>query len=309
MKIEDCRLKIFGFAGVETVLNSFNSSIFNFQFSIKSTTKFFILFFIFFTGCVSQQRIKQPSCPPIASLEQASASLGQYFGSLKPFKATGSCVLNFKDKKKRWIAQSFPVRLWFESREKFCVYGDVSFDPKGFCFAVDGEDFWVYVKPMGVYIAGKKNEPVEEKNGSAFFSPITLIDFLNPLETDCADAAVSGYDDKCSSLICRDGQGCVRKKVYLDRCDKLARKIEYFNCGRTALIVVELDEYKKTAEDDFLFPRKLVYKHMQGKNYIDSMEIKLDSVKLWRSQPRQVQALFSRPDPNSFKKNGQQESK
>ena len=243
------------------------------------------------------------------SAEQASASLGQYFGSLKSFKATGNCVLKFKDEKKRQISESFPVRLWFESREKFCVYGDVNFDPKGLCFAVDGDVFWVYVKPMGVYIAGKKYERLEEKNGSAFFSPVTLIDFLNPLETDCADAAVSGYDNKCSWLLCRDGQGCVRKKVYLDRCDKLARKIEYFNCGKKTSVVVELDKYKKTAEDDFLFPRKLIYKDMQGKDCTGSIKIKFDSVKLWRPSEQQIKALFSRPDPNSFKKNGQQESK
>jgi hypothetical protein len=270
---------------------------------------FYILFFIFFAGCAVQQKVKQEKCPPIVSAEQASASLGQYFGSLRPFKANGSCVLNFKDKKKQWISQSFPVRLWFESREKFCVYGDVSFDPKGLCFAVDGEDFWIYAKPMGVYIAGKKDETVEDKNGSAFFSPVTIIDFLNPLETNCADAVVSGYDNKCSWLLCRDGQGCVRKKVYLDRCDKLARKIEYFDCGRTESVVVELDKYKKIAEGNFLFPHKLVYRHMHGKDCTDSMEIKLKSVKSWRSQPQQIRALFSRPDPNSFKKNGQQESK
>ncbi|MDD5134157.1 MAG: hypothetical protein PHP01_01945 [Phycisphaerae bacterium] len=267
----------------------------------------YLLFFIFIAGCLSQRKIKQPACPPILSAEQASASLGQYIDSLKPFRANGNCTLKFKDGKKRQNSQSFPVRLWFESREKFCVYGDVGFDPKGICFAVDGECFWAYAKPMGVYITGKKNDRIEDKNGKGFFSPITIMDFLNPLETDCADAAMSGYDNKCSLLLCRDRQGCVRKKVYLDRCDKLARKIEYFNCGRTGSIVVELDGYKKTAEGDFLFPHKLIYKHMQGNNSIDSMEIRLDSLRSWRSRPEQIRALFSRPNPDSFKKNGQQE--
>jgi hypothetical protein len=266
---------------------------------------FYLLFFIFLTGCVSQRKIKQPACPPILSEQQVSASLEQYAGSLKPFKATGRCVLKFKDEKKRQTSESFPVRLWFGSREKFCVYGDVNFDPKGFCFAVDGEDFWVYVKPMGVYITGRKNEPVSDDNSGAFFSPVTIIDFLNPLETDCADKRASDFDDKLSVLVCRDEQGCVRKAVYLDRCDKLARKIEYFNCGKKQPVVVELDEYRKTAECNFLFPHKLVYKNMRGQDCRASMEIKLDSVKLWQPSVQQTNALFSRPDPNGFKKSGQ----
>ena len=233
--------------------------------------------------------------------------MGKYYAGLKPFKAVGSCALKFKDKKKQSITQSFPVRLWFESREKFCVYGDVLFDPKGVCFAVDGQDFWAYAKPIALYTAGKKNEPIEEENaGGTFFSPTVILDFLNPLDAGCFNALLisSGNAVKCA-----DSESCKVKRIYFDRCDRFVRKVEYSDCTGKASTVVELDEYKKVSDGNFYFPHRLKYKHCQGRNCGDSMDIKLDSIKLWQSQPGQIQALFSRPDPNSFKKNGQKDAK
>ena len=288
MKIEDLRFKIHKTACDDFFLNS---SFFNLHSSIICL--FALSAVIFFTGCVSQQKADKRICPPIASIEQASTNMDEYYADIRPIKAVGSCTLKYRDKKNKQTVMSFPVRMWFENREKFCVYGDVLFDPKGVGFAVDGEDFWAYAKPMGVYIAGKKDEPVDKKIGGAFFYPTVIFDFLNPLDNAGVNALLIGSSN---TIKCPDGENGRGKKIYLDRCDKFVRKVEYLDHTGRASVAAELDDYKKIADGNFYFPHKLTYKHCKGRKCSDSMDIKFDSVKLWQPNDKQVEALFSKPN-------------
>lgn len=198
--------------------------------------------------------------------------------------------------------------MWLQTSEKFCLYGDILFDPKAVCFAVTGDQFWAYAKPFGMYITGN-NAPIGRgKIEDYFSSPMMLLDFLEPLDSACDDVSMSDFDGSNNVLICSEGQSCIQKKIFIGRCDRIVRKIEYYNCPDSSdksekpALIVELGEYKNMAGTSFSFPHKLIYKYYQGKACRDSMRIKFDSVKPWQSQPEQVQALFSPPDANSFEK-------
>lgn len=257
---------------------------------------FFILSLLILTGCAAQKR----SCPPLATAAEASAVLREYSSGLKPLRATGSCVLNYTDEKGQTFAQSFPVRVWFESSRKFCLYGDVLFDAKAVCFVVNGDEFWTYARPFGIYVTGKTDAESEDY----FSNPAILLDFLEPVDSACLDIALANSKDN-SILICKDNRGCVSRKIFIDRCDHFARRIEYFNCSGNPAIVVELDKYKNAAGENFSFPRKLVYRRFEGQKCSDSMQIKIDSVKLWQTNPEQLKALFSPPDVNSLQKSSE----
>ncbi len=255
----------------------------------------FFLFFIFlFSGCAMQKR----SCPPIAATSQAEAILKEYSAGLKPLKATGNCTLSYTNEKGETFAQSFPVRIWFESNRKFCLYGDVMFDPRGIGFAVNGDDYWTYAKPFGTYVTGKVNTT----SGDYFSNPSVLVDFLEPLGGNYSEIVLAEAKDD-SILICREGPGCISKKIYIGRCGRTVKKIEYFNCAEKPALIVEADEYKNVTGENFSFPRKLIYRYSEGqKNDRHLMQIKLDSVQYWKQQPQQVKALFTPPDANSIKK-------
>lgn len=257
---------------------------------------FFILGLLVLTGCAVQKR----SCPGLTSAAEASAVLKEYSSSLKPLKATGVCSLNYTDEKGRKFAQSFPVRIWFETNRKFCLYGDVAFDPKAVCFAINGDEFWTYAKPFGMYIRGK----ISTGNDDYFSNPAILVDFLEPLDSTCLDIALANSPNN-SILTCKDNRGCISKKIFIGRCSRLVKKIEYLNCSENPALVVESDGYKNVAGEKFSFPHKLVYRRFEGQKCSDRMQIKIDSVKLWQSQPQQVKALFSLPDANSFQKSSE----
>jgi len=126
---------------------------------------FLFLCSIFLAGCAAQKR----SCPPLKTIEEATAILKEYSANLKPLKATGNCMLSYTNEKGEKFAQSFPVRIWFQSSRKFCLYGDVMFDPRGVCFAVIDDEYWTYAKPFGVYIKGKIKLSLEDSSDRASF--------------------------------------------------------------------------------------------------------------------------------------------
>jgi hypothetical protein len=85
------------------------------------------------------------------------------------------------------------------------------------------------------------------------------------------------------------------------------RKVEYLDRISRASIVAELDDYKKVADGNFYFPHRLIYKHCKGRKCGDSMDIKLDSVKLWQPSDKQIEALFSKPEMSSSNKNNERD--
>lgn len=254
------------------------------------------LFFILFTGGCAVQK---PSCPPFATAAEATAALKGYSSSLKPLRATGVCNMNYMDEDGKKVSQSFPVRIWFVNTGKFCLYGDVAFDPKGMSFALDGNNYWVYAKLFGAYVTGRLNE----ESSNYFSSPAVFLDFLEPAGADCDNLYMSESEKGDNVLVCRDGKNCRTKKIFIDRCGHFAKKIEYLNCSGSPVVAVELDEYKETnGKGSLVFPRKLTYKYFRGQENVDRRQIKLDSVKLWQPNPAQIKALFTPPDVNSIKK-------
>jgi hypothetical protein len=265
------------------------------NFGIRRWRMIFLSFVFLFAGCVAQNR----SCPPIATAQEATAILQEYSASLKPLKATGSCVMNYTDQEGKKVSQSFSIRIWFVSSAKFCLYGDVAFDPKGMSFAMDGDKYWVYAKPFGVFTTGR----ISKGNEDYFSSPAVFLDFLEPAGAGCDSLYMTQADKENNILVCRDNQRCITKKIFIDRCKQLVKKLEYLNCSGNPVVAIELDEYKNiTGRRNFVFPRKLTYRYFRGQENVDKRQIKLDSVKLWQPQPQQLKALFSPPDANSIQK-------
>ena len=255
---------------------------------------FLFLCSIFLAGCAAQKR----NCPPLKTAEEATAILKEYSANLKPLKATGNCTLNYTNEKGEKFVQSFPVRIWFQSGRKFCLYGDVMFDPRGVCFAVTGYEYWTYAKTFGVYIKGQINTATDDY----FSNPLVLVDFLEPVSADCNSLYMANAEKGCNILVCRNSGLCKAKKIFIDRCEHFVKKVEYLNCSGNLVLVAELDEYKNVAQAGFSFPHKLVYRHFNGQKGSNLMQIKLDSVKLWQANPEQLKALFSPPGANSIQK-------
>jgi len=245
---------------------------------------FNILYLIFVTGCVQQKR----SCPAFADASEAQKILADYAASVKSFRATGNCSLNYFNEKGEKFSQAFPIRLWYIDSTKFCIYGDVVFNPKGVCFAVSDGIYWVYAKPMGVYETGAVNGG----SGNIFSNPALLVDFLRAEDSECEKIALAK-----NGIVCRGGQ----KKIFVDMCVGAANKIVYVGQNSKPVLVIDAEKYEKVKDGNFLFPCNLSYEYYDKKNCKNRMEIKLDSVKLWQPEQQQIKALFTPPTENEFK--------
>ena len=254
-----------------------------------------LLVAILIGGCTEQKRV----CPPITTMQEAATVLQEYSAGLKPLKATGNCTISYTNEKGERFAQSFPVRIWFENKNKFCLYGDVMFDPRAISFVVTGDKYWTYAKPFGIYVNGQ----VDMVSEDYFSNPTVLVDFLEPLGDDCGNVYMAKAEKNFNVVMCRDKEFCKTKKIFMERCSRLVKKIEYFNCAGNVMLVVEADDYRSIAGGGrVLFPHKLVYKYAQGQKNNNTMQIKLDSVRSWQSTTEQLKALFTPPDANAIRR-------
>jgi len=214
--------------------------------------------------------------------------LSDYAAKVKPLRATGNCTLNYINEKGEKFIQSFPIRIWYIDSGKFCIYGDVLFNPRGICFAVSDEKYWVYAKPMGIYVKGTVNSAVDDY----FSNPSLLVDFLRAEDSECEKIAFSK-----NGIACQGRQ----KQIFIDTCSGTVNKIIYIGQNSKPLLVIDAEKYEKVSDSDFLFPCSLGYEYYDKKNGKNRMEIKLDSVKLWQPEERQIAALFTLPVENEFK--------
>ncbi|MCE5341109.1 MAG: hypothetical protein LLF92_08285 [Planctomycetaceae bacterium] len=252
------------------------------------TTSFYVLCSIFYvlfvTGCGPPKR----SCPALADAVEGQKFLADYAAKVKPLRATGSCTLNYINEKGEKFTQSFPIRIWYIDSGKFCIYGDVFFNPRGVCFAVSDEKYWVYAKPMGISVKGAVNSA-----GDDYFSnPALLVDFLRAEDSECEKIAFTK-----NGIVCQAGQ----KQIFIDTCTGTVNKIIYVGQNSKPLLVIDAEKYEKVSDSDFLFPCSLGYEYYDKKNGKNRMEIKLDSVKLWHPEEQQTKALFTPPVENEFK--------
>jgi hypothetical protein len=245
-------------------------------------------------GCAVQKQ----NCPPLTTPDEATAALREYFAGLEPLKATGNCTLSYVNEKGEKFAQSFPIRIWYQNNRKFCLYGDLAFDPKAVGFILNGDEYWTYAKPFEMYTSGK----IGTKADDYFSTPLILIDFLKPLNNGCENLYMADIEKNCNILVCKYSDDCKAKKIFIDRCKNLVKKIEFLNCSGKTEVIIESDEYKNVARANFSFPRKLVYKRFDSAKGADLMRIKLDSVKSWQPSPAQLKMLFSPPDVNIIQK-------
>lgn len=254
-----------------------------------------LLFFVFiFAGCGGQQK---RSCPPMRTSAEVSAVLKGYSAGLRPLRASGNCKISYTNEKGETFAQGFPVRIWYLNNKKYCLYGDVMFDAKGMSFAVNNGEYWSYAKQFGVYTTGK----IDETGENYLYGPAVFLDFLQPFSAGCRKVYMAEAEEGFDILMCRDDEICGTKKIFMDRCSRKMKKIEYLNCPGNLVLVVEADEYKKVkGAKNLSFPRKLSYKYFKSGQCTDQRQIKLDNVKLWNGEPNQVKALFTPPDVNNL---------
>ena len=238
-------------------------------------------------------------CPGKESAAESLSSLKAQSENAVPLKADGQCLLQYYNEDKKPKKENFPVKLWVNPPAEIYMQGDVAFDPKGVILGSNKDEFWLAVrlKEVSGYWWGRwseKNYP--EK---LMISPRLVLEALGT-------AAVGGEDswslskDGAFDVLTKQEGGVEAKKIYINNCDYLVRKIEYFDGGRVA-VNMELDRYKEISKSFFVPSVVKIVNRASGSNKEDSVQITLSSVKPANFTDKQRERLFIRPQAQGFK--------
>ncbi len=257
------------------------------------TGKFFtfIMVALILGGCAPQ--IKKPIqiCPGKTSVSEALRSVSQ---NTTPLKANGQCLLRYyADGKKH--KENFPVKVWGNPPAEIYLQGDLAFDPRAIVLGSNENEFWLIMKPKEIssYWWGKWSE--QNSFGKLNIEPKILLEALGIAQGDSEGDWSLSNEEAFDVLTKRNGQGAIIKKIYVNCCDYLVRKIEYFNANGETEVVTEL-EYKRSFKG-FSIPNIIKIATYREDEKECSLRITLRSVKTYNFTKKKQNVFFTRPVP------------
>jgi hypothetical protein len=249
-------------------------------------------------GCAAQIQKPVQVCPGKASTAESLSSLRVQFESAVPLKADGQCLLQYYAEEGKLKKENFTVKLWMNPPAEIYMQGDVAFDPKGVILGSNKEEFWLAVrlKEVSGYWWGRWSE--KEYPERLMISPRLVLEALwTSVAEDGENWSLS--NEGAFDVLTKQEGGAETKKIYINNCDYLVRKIEYFDGGRAA-VIVELDKYKEISKN-FFVPGVVKIVNRAGGSKGDSVQITLGTVKPMKFTDKQRERLFVRPQEKGFK--------
>lgn len=255
---------------------------------------------ILFAGCAARKVESLRICPGKKSIAESLFSLSSNSEGAASLKANGRCLAQiYVDGKLH--KEDFAIKLWINPPVELYLQGDVAFDPKGIVIGSNEDEFWLAMKPKEIgnsYYWGKWSE--QDGFGKLKIAPSLLLEALGLSEISDEGTLSLSNEGSFDILTKYNEQGAKSKKIYVDCCDYRVRKIEYLDANGKAVIVTEPDKYKKVSEG-FFVPAiiKIINRAHDGTE--ESLKISLNSIKQQDFSAKLRKALFSRPEPRSFR--------
>jgi hypothetical protein len=283
---------------------------------------------LIFAGCAAQIQKPVRVCPGKESIAESLSSLRLQLENAVPLKANGQCLLQYYAEDRKPKKENFPVKLWVNPPVEIYMQGDVAFDPKGVILGSNEDEFWLAVrlKEVSGYWWGRWSEKdypeklmisprlvLEALGASAFANASVFASAVAEAMADeqatpdtTADKPAVGDEGKWSlsnegafDVLTQQEGGAKTRKVYINNCDYLVRKVEYFGGDDRAAIVMELDKYEKITKD-FSVPGVIKITNCASGNKGDSVQITLSFVKPANFTDKQRGRLFIRPQAQGF---------
>jgi hypothetical protein len=252
------------------------------------------------TGCAPQIQKPVRVCPGKETASESLSLLRQRLENMVPLKANGRCLLQYYAEDKKPKKESFPVKLWVNPPVEIYMQGDVAFDPKGIVLGSNEDEFWLAMKLKEISSYWWGRWPKESCPEKLMISPRLVLEALGAVAVEDEESWSLSNEGTFDVLTKQGGSTKIRKKVHINTCDYLVRRIEYFNDDGRAAIVAELDKYKELIRGFFVPTFVKIINYSDG-NGGDSVQITLGSVKSMNFTDKQRRRLFIRLEPKGFK--------
>jgi hypothetical protein len=251
-------------------------------------------------GCAQQELGPAEICPPSANLQQAMEPLASRNEQAQPIRSNGSMTYTgFVDGKKKPRENLSIKGFRFYPPDRLYLRAD-SILGEELCVGMNALDFWLRIKtnPPSAYWFGRRDDMAGCNDGlllrsESLLEAIGMIDVSGnwQLEADI------GMD----ILIKTDHNGKAVKKIYIDRCSVLPKKIEYFGARGEIIFTIEMAAFT-TGQDDIVVPAEIDITRFQDEQIGSIVHIKLTNIKLFEPTPAQLDGkLFKRPHEDTVK--------
>jgi len=251
---------------------------------------------LIFAGCAAP--IQRPTCPCAGkkTVAEAIETLNSRRQQARPIRAAGQCLLQYRLEGKQH-KENFPVKLWVNPPDDIFVQGDVVFDATGIVLGSNADEFWFWLKPkeISTYWWGSWSQ-ADDWQGLAL-SPAVLLEAFGAVGVPGGDWSLT--HGRFDILWLHSEQGTLLKRIFIEPCDYVVTKLEYFDSTGRIIVTAEFSAHRMLAEGFFVPTRIKIIDSADGENK-NSAEISLASVGITQLNEQQRQRLFVRPKPRGF---------
>lgn len=237
------------------------------------------------------------SCPPGENIHQVIRKWNENSSSRVSLRAYGRCHIEFETEEESFD-ENFSVKLWATQPDNIYIQGDIFFNPRGIIFGADGGRFWFAIKPeVDTFVSGTL--PAIPSPRLPALQMTTLADclFINKIRN--AESWILEKNEKYDILCKLSNENNPLKKIYINRCDHLPGKIEYYdNTGKTSLVVKT--GYYKQLETGEYFPGSISVEYPGVDKNKNLIELEFKTIKKDEFTDAQRKALFSPPDTGGY---------
>ena len=252
-------------------------------------------------GCAPQIQKPVRLCPGKKSAAESLSLLGLRLENTVPLKANGQCLLQYYAEDNKPKKENFPVKLWVNPPVEIYMQGDVAFDPKGIVLGSNEDEFWLAMKLKEISSYWWGRWPKESYREKLMIGPRLVLGALGVMAVwDEENWSLS--NEGAFDVLTKQQGSTKTRKIYINNCDYLVRRIEYFDDDGQAAIVIKLDKYKEISKD-FFVPSviKIVNLSEDSEEDLVSITLNLKSIKPANFTEKQRRRLFTRPQPRRFK--------
>lgn len=258
---------------------------------------FIVLVGVCLCGCqpagVSRQR--ELICPGKSSIEEAVTILMLQRRNQKPIRASAECVFIYKDDQGEEKKQAVdPVTVRFIPPDRIIFRGD-EFGEVG--FGANESEFWLRIKPdMDSYWWGTHRQ-ADRCSEMMLINPYNVTEALGTVDVS-SDWQLS-YCNGDDILILLTDDGRLVKRVFVDACDYLVKRIEYFDSEGLLKAAADLSDYT-AGEQGLIVPSTIEVTQYQYGIPEGSVEIRLKHIRPFIPTEKQKRLLFQRPERDGF---------
>lgn len=230
-------------------------------------------------GCAPRTQWSTSHCPGQTNVTAALALLQKQAAKITPLQAYGLCRLGYPDENGK-LKESAAVRvtLWMEPPHDIYMQGFVGMGSQGKVeMGSNAKIFWVGVKPeLDEFWWGRWDQARDRDDLQ--ISPKAVMASLGVLEIGPPESwslsRARGFDVLTQHS---PSQHTIRR-VFLDRCDYVPHRIEYFDQSGKISLVVELAHYTSLG-DGFEVPQEIAISNFENGHCTHWVRLSLTTIK------------------------------